>query len=144
MQAPTTNKKRVWVKRPSKEELERLLSQNTLAEAAKIFGVHLNTVGGWKKSLGITVKKGKAPIPLGFKEFCKNHTRKETAEHFGINYEVVRDMERRCGAKCSRRSSKKLEQQGDIPILLKYFSVAEVAERLDISDTTVRNWTKEK
>lgn len=136
------SKRRNRVTHPSKEELEQLLSQYTLKETAELFGVHQNTVGGWKHALGITVKKGGTPIPTDFEEYCKNHTRKEVAEYYGINYEMVRIMEKRCNIKCAHRSCKTLEQQSDLAILLKYFSINEIAERFDVSPATIRVWAE--
>lgn len=125
---------------PSKEDLEHLLLQHTLKETAKILGSHPNTVETWKKKLGITAKKGAYPIPEGFKEYILTHTRKETAEHFDVNYEMVRSLEKRVGTKCSRRGSKVLEQMSDLPVLLKYFTMEEVAERFGVSANTIENW----
>lgn len=128
---------------PSKAELELLLSQYSLAETAEILGSHPNTVGTWKKKLGISVKrKWATPIPEGFEEFCKEHTRSDTAEHFGLNYEMVRQMEKRTGVKCARRSCKRIKCLEDLPVLLKYFTKEEVAERIGVTNNTIYEWLK--
>jgi len=126
-------RKRKRLPLPPKDELEKLLETHTLAEAAEILGSHPHTVSSWKIKMGITARKVRRPIPEGFTEYCKKHTRAETAEHFGLSYENVRTMEERTGVKCRRKTQLLLDNPKDLEVLLKYFSKKAVAARLGMT-----------
>jgi len=127
---------------PSKKELEELLRKHTQEEVAEMCGASQSTVGLWKKELGITTKRGPKPVPEGFVEYAKNHTRAEAAKHFEVSYEMIRSMEKKAGVRCSGKSYGELESIEDLKVLLKYFSKKEIAERFSVTEVTIYNWLR--
>lgn len=87
--------------------------------------------------MGITFKKDRSPVPKGFKDYCKKHTRAEAVEYYGISYEKVRFWEKKVGVKCVRKTWNALDNPEDLKILLKYFTQAEVADRIGVTVSTL-------
>jgi transposase/very-short-patch-repair endonuclease len=131
------------VKRPSKEELEKLILEKQFIQIGKDFGVTDNTIRKWCRQYGFDTKL----YNLKQRESRKlKNTQEKICQNCGSVFKITKLCENKrkfCSHFCSEENMRKLRPKKEELIkMLETMSIKDISEKYDVLEVTVKNWIK--
>ena len=124
----------------------------SVAEIAKVTGLHQSTIRQYLAyyHLEARVLRHKIPPKEEIEELCKALSRNEIAEHYDVNYDIVRAWLRKYGLEAvhkmsenSRKHLKVVDMDEVLAMIRQGMSLQQIASHFDMTEQTLRKRLRE-